>query len=176
MAGPGTDGTVRLRLESPARTPGRNSYTDLFADDHLNPRLSNGLPHEGLVPSDQWASSARGGTSAGHSRQILIESGRLSDVTVNPQEFIAHAQNAIRQALDELLIQGIKYEKAAGDEYEMILFENKEIEGYLDRMVEVDNSIANLVEYDSNVERQCAEAIDKRDDVKVFLKLLSWFF
>jgi len=107
--------------------------------------------------------------------RILIESGRLSDVRVNPQEFIARAQTATRQALDELLIQGIKYEKVAGDEYEMVLFENKEIEGYLDRMLEVDNSITNLVEYDSNIERQFAESIDKRDDIKLFLKLPSWF-
>lgn len=107
--------------------------------------------------------------------RILIESGRLSDVRVNPQEFIARAQNSIRQVLDELLIQGIKYEKVAGDEYEMVLFENKEIEGYLDRMVEVDNSITNLVEYDSNIERQFAQAIDKRADIKMFLKLPSWF-
>lgn len=93
----------------------------------------------------------------------------------NPQEFIARAQDATRQALDELLIQGVKYEKVAGDKYEMVLFENKEIEGYLDRMVEVDNSITNLIEYDSNIERQFAEAIDKRHDIKVFLKLPPWF-
>lgn len=107
--------------------------------------------------------------------RILIESGRLSDVRVNPQEFIARAQGAIRQALDELLIQGVKYEKVAGDEYEMVLFENKEIEGYLDRMVKVDNSIANMIEYDSNIEREFAEAMDKRDDIKLFLKLPPWF-
>lgn len=107
--------------------------------------------------------------------RILVESGRLSDVAVNPQEFIANAQAAIRQALDELLIQGVKYEKVAGDEYEMVLFENKEIEGYLDRMVKVDNSITNLIEYDSNIERQFAEAIDKRNDIKLFLKLPPWF-
>jgi type III restriction enzyme len=107
--------------------------------------------------------------------RILIESGRLSDVVVNPQEFIARAQDAIRHALDELLIQGVKYEKVAGAEYEMVLFEEQELEGYLDRMVEVDHSIARSIEFDSDVERKFAEGIDKRDDIKLFLKLPPWF-
>lgn len=107
--------------------------------------------------------------------RILIESHRLSDVAVNPQAFIVRAQDAIRQALDELLIQGVKYEKVAGDGYEMVLFEEKEIEGYLDRMVEVDNSITHSIEFDSEIERKFAEAIDQRDDIKVFLKLPPWF-
>ncbi len=107
--------------------------------------------------------------------RVLIESGRLADVKINPQEFLARAQAAVRQALDELLIQGVKYEKIAGDDYEMVLFENKEIEGYLDRMVTVDNSIANMIECDSNIEREFAKAIDKRNDIKLFLKLPPWF-
>jgi type III restriction enzyme len=107
--------------------------------------------------------------------RILIESGRLSDVKLNPQEFIARAQESIRQSLDELLIQGVKYEKVAGDAYEMVLFENNEIEGYLDRMVKVDNSIAHVIECDSDIEREFAKAIDKRGDIRLFLKLPPWF-
>ncbi|MCH8992817.1 MAG: hypothetical protein IIA44_13860 [Acidobacteria bacterium] len=107
--------------------------------------------------------------------RILIESGRLSDVAVNPQEFIARAHDAIREALDELLIGGVKYEKVAGEEYEMLLFEEQEVEGYLDRMVDVNNSITRSVEFDSDIERKFAEAIDKREDVKLFLKLPPWF-
>lgn len=107
--------------------------------------------------------------------RILIESGRLSDVAVNPQEFIARAQDAVRQALDELLIQGVKYEKVSGAEYEMVLFDEQELEGYLDRMLDVNNSITRSIEFDSDIERKFAEAIDRRDDIKLFLKLPPWF-
>lgn len=107
--------------------------------------------------------------------RVLIESGRLSDVAVNPQEFLSQAEEAIRQALDELLIQGVKYEKVAGDEYQMVLFEEQELEGYLDRMLEVENSVTRHIEFDSDVERKFAEAIDQREDIKLFLKLPPWF-
>ena len=107
--------------------------------------------------------------------RILIESGRLSDVAVNPQAFIARAEDAVRQSLDELLIQGVKYERVAGEEYEMLLFEEQELEGYLDHMLDVDNSITGAVVFDSDVERKFAESIDRRDDIKLFLKLPPWF-
>lgn len=107
--------------------------------------------------------------------EILIRSGRLGEVKHNPQQFLDQALAAIEHELRELMIAGIKYERIAGREYEMMLFEEKEISGYLASMIEVDNSIYDVVPYESDVEKQFAEAMATRDDIKLFIKLPSWF-
>ena len=106
---------------------------------------------------------------------ILIQSGRLGEVKHNPQQFLDQALQAIETELCELMIAGIKYERIAGREYEMMLFEEKEISGYFTDMIEVDNSIYDVVPYDSEVERKFAETMGTRDDIKLFIKLPSWF-
>ncbi len=87
---------------------------------------------------------------------------------------------AIQRTLRKLMVDGIKYEKIDGDEYEMMLFEehyeHKEIYSYLDRLLEVDHSIVNYLEYDSETEKKFAETLDKRPDIKLFFKMPGWFF
>ena len=106
---------------------------------------------------------------------ILLASGRIADALRNPQEFMEQAANAIQHAKQETMVDGIKYERIAGQSYEMMLFENPEIEGYLSRMVVVKNSIYDVVEYDSNLEKEVAETLDARDDIELFVKLPDWF-
>jgi type III restriction enzyme len=107
--------------------------------------------------------------------EILIGSGRLGEVAQNPQQFLDQALSAIQAELHTLMINGIKYERINGQEYEMLLFEEKEIIGYLTNMIEVDNSIYDAILWDSEVERQFAEAMSHREDIKLFIKLPSWF-
>ena len=107
--------------------------------------------------------------------EILISSGRLCDVAVNAQQFLDLALRAIRTALSDLLVDGIKYERIAGATYEMRLFEENEILGYASRLVEVERSVYDAVEFDSKVEEQFARELDCREDVKLFLKLPAWF-
>lgn len=107
--------------------------------------------------------------------EILIRTGRLSEVKLNPQQFLDQSLASIRKVLHELMVAGIKYERVAGAEYEMMLFEEKEIEGYLTRMVAIEHSIYDYIEYDSEIERQFAEALDRRSDIKLFVKLPRWF-
>ena len=106
---------------------------------------------------------------------ILIESGRLADVMTNPQQFMDQAVSAVRRTLNQMIIDGIKYEKIDGEVYEMLLFEEKEIEGYLNRMIEVENSIYDCIEVESDVERNFAQAMSTREDIKLFFKLPDWF-
>ena len=107
--------------------------------------------------------------------RILIQSGRLDEVHANPQQFLDQALAAIQAVLHELMIAGIKYERINGREYEMLLFEEQEIAGYLTDMIEVGNSIYDAVLCDSEIERRFAEAMSAREDVKLFIKLPSWF-
>ena len=107
--------------------------------------------------------------------EILIGSGRLGEIKVNPQQFMDYALTSIQEELKKLMVSGIKYEKIDGQEYEMLLFEEKEIIGYLTNMIEVDNSIYDMVLWESNIERDFAQAMSTREDIKLFIKLPPWF-
>lgn len=107
--------------------------------------------------------------------QILIQSGRLGEVKRNPQQFLDQALAAVQTELHDLMINGIKYERINGQEYEMLLFEENEITGYLNHMIEVDNSIYDAILWESEVERAFAEAMSTREDIRMFVKLPSWF-
>lgn len=110
--------------------------------------------------------------------EVLVKSGRLSDFLVNPQAFITETSKQISRCLHNVVIDGIKYEKVAGLEYDVRLFEEPEIEEYLSRLYEVENQEKTLydhVVYDSEVEKKFAEELDGREDVKLFVKLPGWF-
>ena len=107
--------------------------------------------------------------------EILIRSGRLNEVRYNPQQFLEQAQHAIEAELHYLMMTGIKYESINGQEYEMRLFEEREIFGADLNKVLVGNSIFEEVFVDSEVEREFAEVMSTREDIKLFIKLPGWF-
>lgn len=107
--------------------------------------------------------------------EILERSGRLGEVTRNPQQFLEHAVGAIQKSLHELMVQGIEYERIADAEWEMHRLESEELESYVSRLVEVQNSLYDVVEYESKVEYEFAKALDSRKDIKLFFKLPDWF-
>lgn len=53
--------------------------------------------------------------------------------------------------------------------------ERNEIESYVTRMLDVESSIYDCVEFESEVERKFAEAMSSREDIKFFIKLPDWF-
>lgn len=107
--------------------------------------------------------------------EIMIKSGRLNEAQHNPQQFLEQAQDAIETELRNLMVDGIKYERINGQEYEMLLFEEREIVGAMTSMIDVDNSIYDAVLFESEVEREFAEAMSSREDIKLFIKLPGWF-
>ena len=110
--------------------------------------------------------------------RILKESGRLSDVFVNPQRFLDQVAAILKHELHRLLVDGIKYERLAGHgadaEWEMLLFKNEELVNYLNAL-QVNKSVYEYVVYDSEVEREFAKKLDEREDIKLFVKLPNWF-
>lgn len=109
--------------------------------------------------------------------EILIQSGRLQEVALNPQRFLEETTKAIKGALHKIMIDGIEYERINGAAYEMHLFEDPrhEIQGYISRMLEVEHSIYDAIEFDSDVEEKFAQDLDQREDIKLFIKLPRWF-
>lgn len=109
--------------------------------------------------------------------EILKRSGRLGEAPRNPQAFLDKAVRAIKVARQEIMVNGIKYERLEGEEsvWDMMLFEDKEIEGFASRMVDASKSVYDCIEIDSETERKFATAFESRTDIKFYLKLPPWF-
>jgi type III restriction enzyme len=111
--------------------------------------------------------------------EILKQSGRLKEFTVNPQVFMTESARLINRALHEMVIEGIKYEQIKDQYYEMRLFEEPEIEEYLNRLYEIksrdDRTPYDYILYESDLERHVAEKLDADENVKFFCKLPRWF-
>jgi len=110
--------------------------------------------------------------------RVLKESGRLGEFLVNPQRFMDQVAAILKNELHRMLIDGIKYERITpgvhGADWEMQLFESEELVNYLTSL-QVKKSVYDYIPYDSQVEREFAEKLDARDDIKLFVKLPSWF-
>ena len=110
--------------------------------------------------------------------EILNSSGRLGDMLINPQLFLDNTVAAIKEVLYELMIDGIKYEKIGSREYEMRLFEDREIHinDLTFKVSKQDKTIySNFIPLDSNVEYDFARECESRDDIEFYFKLPFWF-
>jgi type III restriction enzyme len=86
----------------------------------------------------------------------------------------------ISRVLASRMIDGIKYEKIADDYYEMRLFEDGEVEQYIENLYIVkqqQKTLYNCITIDSmsEVERKFAEDCDSREDVEFYFKLPRGF-
>ena len=112
---------------------------------------------------------------------ILVESGRLGEFITNPNDFIAMAKRLMKTELAKLVVDGVQYEKIAGSVYELRELRKdgeEEKERFLDQMYKLENadkSNFDYVVYDSDPERQFAELLDGREDIKFFMKLPDKF-
>jgi len=112
--------------------------------------------------------------------EILSKSGRVEDIIINPQLFLDLATTAIKRTLYDLMIDGIKYQKIGGSEYEMALFEAQELEVYLnDFSFKVSDSSKTIYEefvpLDSGVESRFAQDCETSEQIKFYFKLPNWF-
>jgi type III restriction enzyme len=112
---------------------------------------------------------------------ILKDSNRIGEFRINPQQFMALAAREIGYAMHDLMLQGIQYEKIAGEFWEMQRIEEeaeKGISRYLKNLYEVQNrdkTLFDAVEFESEVEKRFAADLDANEHVKLFVKLPSWF-
>ena len=110
--------------------------------------------------------------------EILTKTDRLAEFFNNPQRFMDQVARILKFELHRLLVDGIKYERIEGTgsdaAWDQMLFKNEELVNYL-KALEVKKSVYNYVVYDSEIEREFAEQLDQREDIKLFVKLPSWF-
>jgi len=105
--------------------------------------------------------------------EILKRTTQQQAVLGNPSEFAKAAVTHIRQKLTQQFIDGIKYEKI-GEAYEMRQFEAK-VESWMDCMVPATRSIYDHIIWESEVEKQFVEGLEKRADIKLYVKLPVFF-
>lgn len=112
--------------------------------------------------------------------EVLKKSGRINELLLNPQLFMDNAVGAIKSVLYELMIDGIKYEKIGSKVYEMTLFEDNELEIYLDQFTHTvtapDKTIyENYIPLDSKVESDFAKDCESSENIEFYFKLPFWF-
>ncbi|MGD0575256.1 MAG: DEAD/DEAH box helicase family protein [Anaerolineales bacterium] len=90
----------------------------------------------------------------------------------NPFEYATVAARIIKAKLTDQLVNGIQYEKI-NQWYEMTQFED--IPGWSDNLVPAEHSVYDNVVYDSEVEKAFVEGLERREDVKLYVKLPAWF-
>ncbi|WP_295836149.1 DEAD/DEAH box helicase family protein [uncultured Microbacterium sp.] len=112
---------------------------------------------------------------------ILVGSERLSEFIGNPNDFTAMTKRVLQRELAKIVVDGIQYERIAGSVYELRELQRdgeEEKERFLDQMYKVQHTQKTDFDYvifDSDVERQFAELLDSREDIKLFMKLPAKF-
>lgn len=99
----------------------------------------------------------------------------------NPHEFATVAVGIVKAKLADQLVDGIKYERI--DEfYDQTLFKSEIENVWADYLVPSEASagvggthLYDGVPFDSEVEKSFSEALEKRKDVKLYIKLPRWF-
>jgi type III restriction enzyme len=110
--------------------------------------------------------------------EILRRTGRAGELLLNPQMFLDNVVLAVRQTLDELLVEGVRYEKVEGRQYGVELFEAEEGETYLSNLFEVsrpEKTLYNYIPFESGCERAFARDCEADERVKFFFRLPRGF-
>ncbi len=113
--------------------------------------------------------------------QIMIKSGRLADLSINPQAFIALVISKINSAMHTQMVNGLTYAPIPGLSWEMRRLEpslGEDVKRYAARLYRVQNegkTPFDHVEIESEVERRFAQGLDDNRRVKFFIKLPAWF-
>jgi type III restriction enzyme len=108
--------------------------------------------------------------------KLLVDSGRLKDLRRNPQAFIQLAAEAINRCKRLAVVDGIKYQRLGDDcYYAQELFEQKELQAYLENCVPATKSVHEQIVCDSETERLFAEQLENNNAVRIYAKLPGWF-
>ncbi len=98
----------------------------------------------------------------------------LTRLRTNPQHFMDNMVQEIRRTKQEMIIDGIKYEKIGEEVYDMQIFKDAEIESYIDNVRVVQNKDKTLydhVAFDSQIENDFAAELEDRDEIEFYMKL-----
>jgi type III restriction enzyme len=116
---------------------------------------------------------------------VLTQSGKLGEFIGNPNDFITMVKRILQNVLASAVVEGLQYERIGGYVYELRELQKDGMEErdlFIDRLYEVKNKQKtdfDFIQIDSEgidaPERQFAELLDSREDVKLFMKLPDKF-
>ncbi len=107
--------------------------------------------------------------------KVLIESETIEEFKKNPQQYMEETLKIIKREMNRMLLDGIKYTQLE-DYYAQELFEEDELYGYLERnLIESEHSVYDHIVYDSEVEKNFAQNLERDPEVILYAKLPGWF-
>ncbi len=105
--------------------------------------------------------------------RIVAASNNQVGAAANPYEFALQAVRQIKEAMNDLLVNGIQYEKI-GEVYELTLLD-EDMELLESSLVPATTSIYDFIDVDSDVERKFVEDLENHNGVRLYVKLPAWF-
>ncbi len=105
--------------------------------------------------------------------RIIEDTNNQQAALDNPEAFAIEVASIIRDYLSDQLVNGIEYEKL-GTAWEMHRLDVP-FEAYEEYLVPSTRSPYESVEWDSNVERDFVNDLERMDQVKMYIKLPDWF-
>jgi type III restriction enzyme len=109
----------------------------------------------------------------------ILEKAQVYDkIRTNPQYMMDAIVGEVRRIMQTMIMDGIKYEEIAGQEYEMQIFKDAEIESYISTMYKVEvpeKTIFDYVVHDSDIELNFAKELEAREEILFYMKLPSAF-
>jgi len=110
--------------------------------------------------------------------EVLIKIDKLNQFKNNPQKFIEEVLKIIKEELNKLIVDGIKYEKIGNREYAIQeIFDKEEITTYIKNIVKnrENKSLYDYTICDSEIEKEFVKEFNESDNIKLFTKLPSNF-
>lgn len=105
--------------------------------------------------------------------RIVQQVKNKRSILLNPYAFASETVRVIKEKLADQLVDGIQYTRI-DQWYEMSQLE-PEIESWQEFLVPAPHSVYDHVLFDSTIEKDFVEGLEKRDDVLLYLKLPAWF-
>ncbi len=105
--------------------------------------------------------------------EIYHRSKNNKSALINPHAYATEAVRIIKNKLADQLVSGISYEKI-NKWYEMTLLE-EQIDSWKEYLIPAPHSVYDQVIYDSDIEKDFVNGLERRNDVKLYLKLPKWF-
>ena len=106
----------------------------------------------------------------------MVRSDVFDQFKNNPEEFIVKASEIINDQKATVIIQHITYNRLESA-YDTTIFTEPTLKGRMgDNVMDVEKHLYDRLLYDSNVERDFAEKIDKDSSVAVYVKLPRGFY
>lgn len=104
---------------------------------------------------------------------IFLRTSNKKAALDNPFEFASAVVHILKEKLADHLVNGIQYEKI-NEWYEMSQLDQS-FETWEDYVIPASRSAYDKIEYDSEIEKKFVEGLEKIDQVRMFIKLPSWF-